>query len=70
MEIKEILYEKTYNRMPFIERINDTIKAKNLVQRQVALELGFYPQNLNAFLKGKMAMSTEKIKKLTDCIGM
>lgn len=70
MDIKEILYEKTYNRIGFIGRINDTMRNKNLVQRQVAIDLGFYPQNLNAFLKGKMAMSTEKIKKLTDYIGM
>lgn len=70
MEIKEILYEKTYNRMPFIDKINDTIRSKNLVQRKIAIDLGFYPQNLNAFLKGKIAMSTEKIKKLTDYIGM
>ncbi len=70
MEIKDILYEKTYNRIGFIERINDTMRTKNMIQRQVAIDLGFYPQNLNAFLKGKMAMSTEKIKKLTDYIGM
>ena len=70
MEIKDILYEKTYNRAEFIARINDTIKGKGLVQRKIALDLGFYPQNLNAFLKGNIAMSTEKNKKLTDYIGL
>lgn len=70
MEIKDILYEKTYNRIAFIDRINDAIRDKKMIQRQVAIDLGFYPQNLNAFLKGKMAMSTEKIKKLTDYVGM
>jgi predicted XRE-type DNA-binding protein len=70
MEIKDILYEKTYNRIPFIDKINDAIRNKNLVQRQIAADLGLYPQNLNAFLKGKMAMSTEKIKKLTDYVGL
>lgn len=70
MEIKDILYEKTYNRIAFIDKINDAIRDRNLVQRQIATDLGFYPQNLNAFLKGKMAMSTEKIKKLTDYVGL
>lgn len=70
MEIKDILYEKTYNRLGFIQQINDNIKNKNLIQRKIASDLGFYAQNLNAFLKGKLSMSTEKIKKLTDYIGM
>jgi len=70
MDIKDILYEKTFNKKGFVENISKHIKNHNLVQRKIARELGFHPQNLNAFLKGRMAMSTDKIKKLTDYINM
>ena len=70
MDIKDILYEKAYNKRGFVENISKHIKDNKLVQRKIAKDLGFHPQNLNAFLKGRLAMSTDKIKKLTDYINM
>jgi ribosome-binding protein aMBF1 (putative translation factor) len=70
MDLKDILYEKKYNKEEFLKRINDAIKEKHLVQRQLAKKLDVMPQNFWSFLNGRLPMSPEKIKDLTEMIGI
>ena len=70
MELKDVLYEKKYNKDAFLKKINDAIKEKKLVQRQLAQQINVMPQNFWSFLNGRLPMSPEKVKKLTDIIGL
>lgn len=46
------------------QRILDGLQKSDLSQRQLALRLGIYPQNLNAFFKSEMSLPIRVIEEM------
>lgn len=46
------------------------MKEKHITQRELASKIGVYPQNLCGYLNGRSTLSLERLKIITDTLGL
>lgn len=72
MEDKELLLKMNFERETLAEQIREKMRTAKprITQRKLCADLGFFPQNLCAFLNGRAKLSFKKVKKVTDYLGI
>ena len=70
MDEKELLIKMNFEREALSREIRMKIIDKKLTQCKICEDLGFYPQNLCAFLNGRSKLSLKKVKKVCDYLGI
>ena len=70
MDEKELLLKMNFEREALCDDIRTKMEDKRLTQRKICEDLGFYPQNLNAFLNGRAKLSFKKVKMITEYLEM
>lgn len=72
MTDEELLIKVNLHQEDLLKEINEKIEntKPRLTQRKMSKDLGFYPQNLNSFLKGRAKLSFKKIKTIVDYLNM
>lgn len=70
MDEKDLLVKSVYEKDELRQMIRDGIKAKKTTQREIARQIGIYPQNLSVYLAGRCSLSVKKLKQITDILGL
>ncbi len=52
------------------ERITIRLKELGISQRNLAMQMGITPQELNAFLRGRQPISLPKLEKIFEILGL
>lgn len=72
MTDEEILVKMNLKREEFSSEIRAKMRNSKprITQRKMCEDLGFFPQNLCAFLNGRAKLSFKKVKMITDYLNM
>ena len=72
MADEEILVKMNLKREEFSKEIREKMRSSKpkITQRKMCADLGFFPQNLCAFLNGRAKLSFKKVKMITDYLQM
>lgn len=70
MDEKELLLKKHYEEDNLRKLIKDKMKELHITQREMATKIGVYPQNMCGYLAGRSTLSLERLKIVTDTLGL